>query len=748
MAQPEKSLRLVHAPESFCDVMVRANIALVNDRPEKAIHLYTEVLYKLSPAHVCAFLNRSMAYIQDGYYELAVTDAYRACITASELRKNSRIADNRLTKVAKYIRAERLHIDANDKWTRPGRRNIGGGWGRSPLASILISATPDVGGANGTAVPAFGMSKSSIVRAMEIRAYYRLCGTLLMVGGGARKEALGIIDDFKTTIQMTPWESDWFNQLGNQIMNQLVSEVDPSDPQELELLGDDTKEQRDERMMMLKEDGKAATTGHGYGDYPWDPYEPKLGKFHWQKKLHAWVESCSENCSASVIEPETDDTRLENPKRYFELRANRDINSGDLVLSTQTISNVTTSIPEQVEEGRRTGIIDHYYCNSCASLLVVPQQCPNTFQTPHKPAELEVPPAIPTLPPITLCQDQTKTTQVEDSTCDAGATVQTHSPPSSPSQDFMFCRPDHIVPTCSATCRQLSKDFDNGICRTKIEQTLRQSQLNDINPRSISDCKTQCLRDLIFLRHIAIAIERGHSPLRINDLMFATSGPNMQDIEDDEMWSFTSHVVRPLHYLDHLFEKTPTDQFFKLRQLDGWIINTLLVKINRVMRISQSPRYVKSFRADGKLDCAFGPNDERWNSLTKLPKDQEDKAIWIASIDSAFNLIRIADPAKGEVPNVAVVQREGMNVYAINSNSNPAIKAGEPLLRAADGGEGLVADERLDMDEKEDAEEAHSGDTSDFLGEVSNDEVDMEDVDGDGLEVEVGDAMEVDGVGL
>ena len=84
---------------------------------------------------------------------------------------------------------------------------------------------------------------------------------------------------------MTPWENDWFNQLGNQIMNQLVSEVDPSNPQDLILLGDDTKEKRDdlillgddtkekrdERMMMLKEEGKAATTGHGYGDYPWDP---------------------------------------------------------------------------------------------------------------------------------------------------------------------------------------------------------------------------------------------------------------------------------------------------------------------------------------------------------------------------------------------------------------------------------------------------------------------------------------------
>ena len=82
-------------------------------------------------------------------------------------------------------------------------------------------------------------------------------------------------------------------------MNQLVSEVDPSNPQDLILLGDDTKEKRDdlillgddtkekrddlillgddtkekrdERMMMLKEEGKATTTGHGYGDYPWDP---------------------------------------------------------------------------------------------------------------------------------------------------------------------------------------------------------------------------------------------------------------------------------------------------------------------------------------------------------------------------------------------------------------------------------------------------------------------------------------------
>ena len=94
---------------------------------------------------------------------------------------------------------------------------------------------------------------------------------------------------------------------------------------------------------------------------------------------------------------------------------------------------------------------------------------------------------------------------------------------------------------------------------------------------------------------------------------------------------------------------------------------------------------------------------------------------------------------------MVVVQREGMNVYAMITDRNPAIKAGEPLLRAPDGGEGLMADERLDMDvmDEEDAEEVGSGGRSDFLEKVRNDEVDMEDVDGDGLEEE-GDAMEVD----
>ena len=87
MAQPKQVLRLVHAPKSFCDVMVHANVALSNHKTDEAIQQYNRVLYTLAPAHTCAFLNRCMAWIESGYYELAVMDACRALVTATELGK-------------------------------------------------------------------------------------------------------------------------------------------------------------------------------------------------------------------------------------------------------------------------------------------------------------------------------------------------------------------------------------------------------------------------------------------------------------------------------------------------------------------------------------------------------------------------------------------------------------------------------------------------------------------------------------
>ena len=88
MAQPKESApRLHRSPQSFWVAMVQANKALSNHETDEAVQHYNNVLYTSAPAHTCAFLNRSMAWIESGYYELAVMDVYRACRTANELKQ-------------------------------------------------------------------------------------------------------------------------------------------------------------------------------------------------------------------------------------------------------------------------------------------------------------------------------------------------------------------------------------------------------------------------------------------------------------------------------------------------------------------------------------------------------------------------------------------------------------------------------------------------------------------------------------
>ena len=102
----------------------------------------------------------------------------------------------RLDREAEYLETERLHVLAGDRWTRP--KNGGGvrGWATSPLASVVINATPDP-----DTLP-FGTSTASnpsFITALQVRAGYRLCGALLKIGGGARKDALNFIDKFRGT---------------------------------------------------------------------------------------------------------------------------------------------------------------------------------------------------------------------------------------------------------------------------------------------------------------------------------------------------------------------------------------------------------------------------------------------------------------------------------------------------------------------------------------------------------------------
>ena len=70
---------------------------------------------------------------------------------------------------------------------------------------------------------------------------------------------------------MSPWESHEFDKLGNEIMLQISSEIDPIDSKEYKAMAHDIKEKRDERMKKLKDSMKATTSSIGYGRYLWNP---------------------------------------------------------------------------------------------------------------------------------------------------------------------------------------------------------------------------------------------------------------------------------------------------------------------------------------------------------------------------------------------------------------------------------------------------------------------------------------------
>ena len=80
-----------------------------------------------------------------------------------------------------------------------------------------------------------------------------------------------LIKRFIANLWMHPWEIDWFNKLGNEIMLQLASEVDPTDPAKITLLGHDTPEKRSDRLKKVKDNTKARMSSIAYGDYPGNP---------------------------------------------------------------------------------------------------------------------------------------------------------------------------------------------------------------------------------------------------------------------------------------------------------------------------------------------------------------------------------------------------------------------------------------------------------------------------------------------
>ncbi len=110
------------------------------------------------------------------------------------------------------------------------------------------------------------------------------------------------------------------------------------------------------------------------------------------------------------------------------------------------------------------------------------------------------------------------------------------------------------------------------------------------------------------------------------------------------------------------------------------------------MSVSRGPRYAKGFGADGMLENAIGRGDPGWEGFASKTREEEEGRVWVASVDSLVNLIRVADEGRGERANVVV--RRGVGVR-VRVSAGVKVKKGEVLLREKEveggfdwGGEG------------------------------------------------------------
>ena len=714
MARP--ALRLIHSHDSADDLMFKANALLAARRPREALNLYTKILYQKSPGHICAFLNRALAYSLLGYPELAVVDAYRALVLSGDLKSHGRVKGVSVADISKYVRAEWLHLKTGEPWTSAPDCYAGLGWLSMPLASILLN-DKEVPGQVG--IPYVGY---------ELRAMFRICGALWQCGGGALSDALGMIDEvlaqgsvfgqYKEYVE----ERRCFRELGNLIMED-ICQLHTDDPTTLKAL------------MKMK------VTVVNRVIYPWNNEEPNMEIFAEVERLETYADSSAKPCTVrSIASSATEAATL-------RLIAARDIYPHETVLSEASLLQVTTAAP---------GDMAGFFCDVCAAAMVTskdlrrrmlapkprswesaasvgsdPRQLsPDTvgFSPHYSPEDLLVGQSPPPGPYSTQSNEfasQTAPTRVmADKVADTVSPRQPDfslypdpdeafaerpqllSPDSVQSKldltpDFHVCNQCCEAPCCSSDCFCRGGDFHTILCASGVEDGIRSTCLqslkslensvdNEASHTLFIHPKARCLYDLLLVRIIALAADQDVSPLELSevrwlngdllpsptpheedkattDLFSYSSSPLSSPIRNTKRlsWTFTNNVVRPIQYLREI----GLDSMTSLDRRDGWIMNTLYAKIMHSTRISTKARHAKIYNRVGKLVSEQSSDDEgtqdqniraRGVPTSTLvdenlqPSGKKDQDVWVGTIHTVFAMVGVADEVEGEKANVTV----------------------------------------------------------------------------------------------
>ncbi|MCJ1432014.1 hypothetical protein MMC27_001370 [Xylographa pallens] len=707
MARP--TLESVRNHESADELLFRGNAELVAGRPDQALRLYTKVLYDVSPGHVCAFLNRAMAYISLGYPELGVMDAYRAAITCQELRDETDATPQMklsCKEIEKYLLADKIHYLREEPWTSQSNGHIGVGWLHTELSRILFAPEIDF-------TPTDGIPWD----ALEIRAVYRMCGALWYCGLGARSDALGLISDILTATErhiydLTDRERWTFRSLGDEIMKDCTTDL--SSDKELTKVLMKTKITLVHRVL-----------------YPWDTHIADLGSPKDAEEIETYVDLVAKCCAVRAVRP-TPELGL-----MFKLIAARDILFDEIVLSEEGDLQVRTADPVATQS---------FFCDHCAAVMLISGdvQPKISYEIKHSWASsgasiattepyshseyaesigeeknISDPPqfmgraqlaADPTLKNPGISQNSFS---LEDTSISSEAendavpqSAASSSPPTPPQHskldmtpEFHHCNACLATCFCSGDCLNFSGDYHITLCNTGLEGVIRsrctehagQKKLDDfssLDGRLHVHPKARCLYDLLFVRIIAMAVDKDVNALDLPEIRWLNGDlrsapgsfrdttaladvdpilypdePDMDTLNQSRNlpWSFTNNVVNPINYLKTM----DIDPVRHLDRTDGWILNTLFAKIMHSTQITKGARHAKTYTNFGKLVHEGAPAPE--------PVDED---VWVGSIHPISSMVKLADQDKGESENVTMEVGKGVKCFA-GSNVETTKKVSE-----------------------------------------------------------------------
>ena len=610
-----------------------------------------------------------MCYISLGHYELAAADASRAALATHALLSGKLSAENpRQRDLDAYLRAENLSVLASEPWTTGSARFVGPGWAASPLASLVINDTPEVAQEEirPQATKIINLKKFDINQqpemysALEVRAVYRLVGALSLCGGGARADALELLDDAIVNLDIMEWERFYLMDLGNEIMDNVFNEIDGSERVTAFSVSNPVwaNMASDERSKVLRDLMKQREVNvHWIDAYSeWNKYKFNLADARSRQSLEQWANADLLKC------------RLKMSERGVTVVASRDIRAREPVLAQKSAYNVNTSQSQSPSEE------EFYYefCTCCASLVILPKGI-----------------------------DLQRISDLVDESKQLGQIADNFP-------EFTQCPWKHRAPLCSLGCAFKHKcpaSKADVLCDTDIEQTTLAETLNnhaDLPCRSLEQREQQALRDLMLLRVLAVAFDKELHPLCTPEIAVASSlvGSSGESDASGEfrpkvsyIWSFTNNIVKPIQLIRRLRRFDKLDPFHDLGQVDGWDLNVLVETIKNSMETGPSfpladgsplAHFTKLIDETGNLKMTILPEE---SNEARLPKQgnllERANKIRVGRLNPIKVMIRVADSSKGEVPNVKLEQRTRLIGYALgdHESTDVIIREGEELLR-------------------------------------------------------------------